>query len=62
MLVFTRAVGETFYIGDVVSVTIMKVNKRQVSIAINAPKAIPVHREEIYERIKRGDKLDRGSR
>ncbi len=53
MLILTRRVGETLMIGDEVSVTVLGVKGNQVRIGINAPKDVSVHREEIYQRIKR---------
>jgi len=53
MLILTRRVGETVMIGNDVTVTVLGVKGNQVRIGINAPKTVAVHREEIYERIKR---------
>ena len=53
MLILTRRTGETVMIGNEVTLTVLGVKGNQVRIGINAPKSVPVHREEIYERIKR---------
>jgi len=53
MLILTRRVGETVIIGDDVTITVLGVKGNQVRVGINAPKHVAVHREEIYERIKR---------
>jgi carbon storage regulator len=53
MLILTRRVGETVMIGHEVTVTVLGVKGNQVRLGINAPKSVAVHREEIYERIKR---------
>ncbi len=52
MLVLTRRVRETLMIGDDVAVTILGVNGARVRVGIDAPKAKPVHRWEIYQRIR----------
>ena len=52
MLILTRRVGETVMIGDDVTVTVLGVKGNQVRVGVNAPKEVPVHREEIYERIR----------
>ena len=52
MLILTRRISESVYIGDDVRLTVLGVRGTQVRIGINAPKEVPVHREEIYYRIK----------
>ncbi|MEH6519329.1 MAG: carbon storage regulator CsrA [Halioglobus sp.] len=51
MLILTRTLGESLMIGDDVVVTVVRVSGRQIQLGISAPRDIPVHREEIYERI-----------
>ena len=58
MLILTRRVGETVMIGSEVTVTVLGVKGNQVRIGVNAPKDVAVHREEIYERIKREEEHD----
>ena len=53
MLILTRRVGETLMIGDNVTITVLGVKGNQVRLGVNAPKDVTVHREEIYQRIKR---------
>ena len=53
MLILTRRVGETVMIGNDVTVTVLGVKGNQVRIGVNAPRDVAVHREEIFERIKR---------
>lgn len=52
MLILTRRTGETIYIGNDVTITVLGVKGNQVRFGVDAPKNVPVHREEIYERIK----------
>jgi len=52
MLVLTRKIDQSIMIGDNVKITIVDVRGEQVKIGIEAPRSIPVHREEIYEEIK----------
>ncbi|AWF82655.1 carbon storage regulator [Microbulbifer sp. A4B17] len=60
MLILNRRTGENLRIGENVSITILEVKGNQVRVGIIAPKTLPVHREEIYRRIKRQQRQDNG--
>ncbi len=51
MLILSRRCQETIVIGDDVNITVLSVIGNQVRIGIDAPKEVPVHREEIYYQI-----------
>jgi len=53
MLILTRKPGETVLIGDDIKVTILSVRGNLVRVGIDAPRSVPVHREEVYARIQR---------
>src|SRR6201991_3793013 len=61
MLILTRRVGETVMIGNDITVTVLGVKGNQVRVGVNAPKEVAVHREEIYERIKREEQAAGGA-
>ncbi len=53
MLVLTRKIGETFVVGDDITVTVIDiVGGNKVRIGINAPSSVPVYREEIWLQIQ----------
>lgn len=52
MLILTRKVGETIVIGDDIRVTVLNVSGNQVRIGVEADRATPVHREEVYNLIQ----------
>jgi carbon storage regulator len=54
MLILTRRLTASLKIGDDVTVTILGVKGRQVRIGVSAPKSVPLHREELYQRIREG--------
>ncbi len=47
MLVLSRKLGEKIVIGDNIVVTVVKIDRNQIRIGIEAPHDIPVYREEI---------------
>ena len=53
MLVLSRHRDESIMIGDDVVVTIVDIRGDKVRLGIDAPTDIPVHRQEVYEAIKR---------
>jgi len=47
MLVLSRKLGEKIVIGDNIVVTVVKIDRNQIRIGIEAPQEVPVYREEI---------------
>jgi carbon storage regulator len=47
MLVLSRKLGEKIVIGDNILVTVVKIDRNQIRIGIEAPQDVPVYREEI---------------
>ena len=50
MLVLSRKVSERIWIGDEISVTIVRINGNAVRIGINAPSHLAVIRDELRQR------------
>lgn len=53
MLVLSRKLNQAIMIGDDVRIVVVSVDRDQVKLGIEAPRAIAVHRSEIYEEIQR---------
>lgn len=53
MLVLSRHRDECIMIGDDVTITVVDIRGDKVRLGIDAPKNVPVHRQEVYEAIKR---------
>ena len=53
MLVLSRHRDESIIIGDNIVITIVDIRGDKVRLGIEAPKKIPVHRQEVYEAIQR---------
>ena len=53
MLVLSRHRDECIMIGDDVTITVVDIRGDKVRLGIDAPKDVPVHRQEVYDAIKR---------
>jgi carbon storage regulator len=53
MLILTRKLGERIAVGDDITITFLEIKGKQVKVGIEAPKNISIHRQEIYERIRK---------
>ncbi len=56
VLVLTRKPGESILIGGGVRVTLVSSSGTHARIAIEAPSEVPIHREEVYERIAQANR------
>lgn len=53
MLVLTRRANQSIVIGRDVTVTVLEIRGDQVRLGITAPKAVTVHREEVWLELER---------
>ncbi len=51
MLVLSRKIGEVITVGNSVKITVLSFDRGVVRLGIEAPKTIPVHRKEVYDKI-----------
>jgi len=56
MLALTRKKGESIIIGDDIEVTVLSIAGEAVKIGIDAPRAVPVNRKEVYLQIMEQNK------
>jgi carbon storage regulator len=52
VLIITRRAGERIMLGEDIAIQVMEVSGNQVRLGIEAPKSVPVYREEIWEAVK----------
>jgi carbon storage regulator len=53
MLLLARRAKESVIIGNrTITIRIMKIERGVVTLGIEAPRDVPVHREEVFERIE----------
>ena len=55
MLILTRKIGASIVIDNNIVITVLGINGHQVRLGVDAPKEISVHREEIQEKVNRGE-------
>lgn len=55
MLVLSRRIGETLVINDNIKLTVLGIKGNEVRIGIDAPRDVAVNRQEIHEKIQRGE-------
>lgn len=53
MLVLSRKKDEKIIIGDNITLMVIEIRGDKVRLGIDAPKEVSVHRQEVYEAIKR---------
>lgn len=53
MLVLSRKKDEAIKVGDLITVYVIEIRGDKVRLGVDAPKEIPVHRQEVYEAIQR---------
>ena len=58
MLVLSRKKNESIIIRDDIVVMVVEVQGDKVRLGIEAPRDVPVHRREVYEKIKESERLD----
>ncbi len=53
MLVLSRKKDEKILIGDSITLMVIEIRGDKVRLGIDAPRDVTVHREEVYEAIRR---------
>ncbi|MGC8594326.1 MAG: carbon storage regulator CsrA [Candidatus Kryptoniota bacterium] len=56
MLILTRKLGESIRIAESIRVVVVAIDGASVKLGIEAPDFVPVHREEIYQKIVAANK------
>lgn len=55
MLVLSRQLDEKIIIGESIVITVVEIRRGLVRLGIDAPRDVPVHREEVYNAIKEAE-------
>ena len=54
MLVLSRKKNESIVINNDITIVVVEIRGDKVRLGVEAPKEVPVHRQEVYEAIRRG--------
>jgi len=60
MLVLSRKKNESIVINDDITIVVVEIRGDKVRLGIEAPKEVPVHRNEVYEAIRRAANEESG--
>ena len=53
MLVLSRKKNESIIINDDITIVVVEIQGDKVRLGVEAPEHVPVHRREVYEKIKK---------
>jgi len=54
MLVLSRKKNESIVINNDITIVVVEIRGDKVRLGVEAPKEVPVHRQEVYDAIRRG--------
>jgi carbon storage regulator len=52
MLMMTRRAGQKIVLGDDITIEVVEVSGNTVRLGVNAPRSLPVYREEIWTAVR----------
>jgi len=55
MLVLSRKKNESIVINNDITIVVVEIRGDKVRLGVEAPKEVPVHRQEVFEAIRRGE-------
>lgn len=61
MLIITRKPGEKIMLGDEIVVHVMEIVGNSVRVGIEAPRSLPVYREEIWDAVRNENRAAAGA-
>lgn len=59
MLVLSRKKNEAIVIDDKIKIVVVEIRGDKVRLGVEAPSDVPVHRQEVYDAIKRYNEGDK---